>query len=80
MLNNGAKSFQFRPFYDSRVLNTTVRASESSSSSDTALIDADVSDDVVFRETFALQRVDKVRSNSVFDCVFMFMFEMLSEL
>ncbi|KAK1437766.1 hypothetical protein QVD17_03564 [Tagetes erecta] len=60
LLNNGAKTCQFRPCYDSRVFNTVVRASENSSSSDTALIDADVSDDVMFRETFPLQRVDKV--------------------
>ncbi|KAD3642219.1 hypothetical protein R6Q59_004846 [Mikania micrantha] len=60
MLNNGAKSCHFRPSYDSRVLNTTVRASANISRSDTALLDASISDDVIFREIFPLQRIHKV--------------------
>ncbi|KAK9052138.1 hypothetical protein SSX86_028766 [Deinandra increscens subsp. villosa] len=60
LLKNGAKIGQFRPCYDSRVLNATIRASATSSSSDTAVLDAEVSDDVIFRETFPLQRIHKV--------------------
>ncbi|KAI3502457.1 hypothetical protein L1887_30536 [Cichorium endivia] len=60
MVKNGAKSCKFRPSFDCRVLSTTVRASSNSSSSDTALLDAAVSDDVIFRATFPLQRIEKV--------------------
>lgn len=60
MLKNGAKSSNSRPSFDSRVPTTSVRASSNSSSSDTTLLDAPVSDDVIFRETFPLQRIEKV--------------------
>ncbi|XP_024995287.1 alpha-amylase 3, chloroplastic [Cynara cardunculus var. scolymus] len=60
MLKNGANSCNSRPSSDSRIPTTTVRASSNSSSSDTALLDAAVSDDVIFRESFPLQRIEKV--------------------
>ncbi|XP_076939237.1 alpha-amylase 3, chloroplastic-like, partial [Bidens hawaiensis] len=51
--NNGAKICQLR----SKVLKPNVRAS---ANSDTALLDSKVSDHVMFRETFPLQRIHKV--------------------
>ncbi|KAI3714255.1 hypothetical protein L1987_72852 [Smallanthus sonchifolius] len=62
---NDAKSCHVRPYYDSRVQNATVRASANSSTSDTALLDAAVSDDVIFRETFPLQRIHKVEGKII---------------
>ncbi|KAL7611278.1 hypothetical protein Lser_V15G11522 [Lactuca serriola] len=60
MVKNGAKFHKFRPSFDCWVLSTTVRASSNSSTSDTAVLDAPLSDDVISGETFPLQRIEKV--------------------
>ncbi|KAJ0631896.1 putative glycosidase [Helianthus annuus] len=65
ILNYGAKTSQFTPFYHSRVPNTTVRASANNSGSNTAVLDSAVSDEVIFRETFPLQRVRKVEGKII---------------
>ncbi|XP_023743175.1 alpha-amylase 3, chloroplastic isoform X2 [Lactuca sativa] len=60
MVKNGAKFHKFRPSFDCWVLSTTVRASSNSSTSDTAVLDPPLSDDVISGETFPLQRIEKV--------------------
>ncbi|KAL4569568.1 hypothetical protein LXL04_025209 [Taraxacum kok-saghyz] len=60
MVKTGAKSCKFGQSFDCRILSTTVRASSSTSISDAAVLDAAVSDDVIYRETFPLQRIEKV--------------------
>nr|XP_043638843.1 alpha-amylase 3, chloroplastic [Erigeron canadensis] len=65
MLNNsnkcGGKASKTRPGFDSYwVMSTNARLSANSSTSDTALLDTEVSDDVIFQEKFPLQLVEKV--------------------
>ncbi|KAI3779245.1 hypothetical protein L2E82_08872 [Cichorium intybus] len=59
MIGNGAKRCNFRPA-NSRVLNTTVRASSDSSATGLSLLNTSDSDNVIFQKTFPLQCIEKV--------------------
>ncbi|XP_071696099.1 alpha-amylase 3, chloroplastic [Rutidosis leptorrhynchoides] len=60
MLKNGAKIGNFGYCFDSRVPNRNCTVIASATSSDTALLDASVSDDFIYQQTFPLQRIQKV--------------------
>ncbi|PWA70799.1 alpha-amylase-like 3 [Artemisia annua] len=61
LLKNGAKTSHFRPYiFDSRSMKTTFGAPANASTSDMAVLDdTAVSDDVIFQETYPLQRIEK---------------------
>lgn len=62
LLKNGAKTSYFRPYVACRGMKTTFGATANASTSDMAVLDTAVSGDVIFQETFPLQRIEKVFS------------------